>query len=155
MALGDVLTEDADVDEIGGGRTEDNADQARDDSAVLLAHFQDAGLLYTEEGDHNWVIFLARTLNSKLKVTEIWSDGVTITWSASPPSDEDIICVQDITSLRAAEMSLHTTSCSLFIPSPQPISQDSSKIKKGPSLKPPATAKWLVITIPLRRRMKI
>ena len=101
-----------------------------------------------EEGDENWVLFLLRTLNSKIKVAEIRSDGVVINWSASPPSDTDIISVQDITSLCAAEMSLHVTMCLLFIPSPQPISQDSSKIKKGPSQKPPATAKWLIITIP-------
>ncbi len=34
-------------------------------------------------------------------------------------------------------MSLHKSSCSLFIPLPWPISQDSSKIKKGPSPKAP------------------
>ena len=151
MALGDALAEEGELDETEGSHTEDEAEEARDDSAVLLGHFQDAGLLYTEEGDDNWVIFLARTLNSKLKVSEIRSDGVTITWNASPPADEDIIAVQDITSLQASEMSLHKSLCSLFIPSPWPISQDSSKIKKGLSPKPPSIAKWLVITVPFER----
>ena len=151
MALGDALTEEREPDETEGGRTDDDGDQVSEDSAVLLAHFQDAGLIYTEDGDENWVLFLARTLNSKIKVAEIRSDGIIISWSASPPSDTDIISVQDITSLRAAEMSLHATTCSLFIASPRPISQDSSKIKKGPSPKPPTTAKWLVITIPFEQ----
>ena len=71
MALGDALAEEGELDETEGSHTEDEAEEARDDSAVLLGHFQDAGLLYTEEGDDNWVIFLARTLNSKLKVSEI------------------------------------------------------------------------------------
>jgi hypothetical protein len=35
-----------------------------DDTAITLAHFKDAGFLYTEEGEYNWVIFIARNLNS-------------------------------------------------------------------------------------------
>jgi hypothetical protein len=66
-----------------------------------------------------------------------------------PPADEEIIAVQDITSLQVSEMSLHKSLCSLFIPLPWPISQDSSKIKKG--LKPPLVAKWLVITVTFER----
>ena len=122
MALGDTLTKERESDKTEGGCTDDDGDQVSEDSAILLAHFQDAGLIYTEEGDENWVLFLSWTLNSKIKVAEIRSDGVVINWSTSPPSDTDIISVQDITSLHAAEMSLHATMCSMFIPSPWPIS---------------------------------
>ena len=151
MALGDALSEERDMDEIDGGDLDDEEDPAQDDSGVILAHFCNAGLIYTEEGDENWVLFLAQTLNSKIKLTEIRKNGIVITWHASPPSDSDIISVQEITSLRAAEMNLRASRCSLFIASPRPISQDSSKMKKGPSPQPPETASWLVITIPFEK----
>lgn len=142
------------MDETEEGQSEADVEQPHDDSAILLAHFMDAGLIYTDEGDDKWVVFLARTLNSKISVKEIKSDGIVITWKATPPSDADIISVQDLTSLRAAEMNLHETSCSLFIPSPRPISQDSSKIKKGRSPKTPAKAKWLVFSIPFEEEQQ-
>ena len=118
------------------------------DTAVTLAHFKDAGFLYTEEGESNWVIFIARNINSSVKVTEVKGDGIILTWNATPPSDASIIAVQKITGMDAGAMNVQRSSCSLFVPSPRSLSKDSSKINKGTTLVPPATAEWLVLSIP-------
>jgi hypothetical protein len=151
MTLGDALTEDGPPESFDDGCSEEDSDQSKDDSDIVLAHFQDAGLLYTEEGEEKWVLFLTRTLNSTIKLKETRSDGIVITWSATPPLDEDIISVSEITSLRAGEMSLHNTTCSLFVPSPRPISQDSSKMKSELAPKGSENPGWLVISIPFAK----
>ena len=147
MAIGENLGETLEDDE--------NVSDAKpaiisppEENLVTLAHFQDAGFLYTDERETNWILFLARTLNSTIRLREVRSDGVIILWVSSPPSDSDITSVHNLTSLDAREMDLHNTECTLFIRSPRPLSQDSSKIKMGPSPPPPATVKWLVISIP-------
>ena len=157
MSLADTLTEENNSDEMEGNLSEEDDEPMAGDSEIVLAHFKDAGLLFTEEGEENWVVFLTCSLNSKIKLTETRSNGIVVTWDASPPSDDDIISVQDITSLKAREMNLHDTSCSLFIPSPRPISQDSSKFKSGLSPKSVEAedATWLVISIPFAKEKEV
>ena len=144
--MGDNLSpEESDAD---GLKSEVEESATNTDTAVTLAHFKDAGFLYTEEGEDNWVIFIARNINSSVKVTEVLEDGVVLTWKATPPSDASIIAVQKITKMGTGQMNIQKSSCNLFIPSPHPFSKDSSKIEKGPTLLLPATAEWLVLSIP-------
>ena len=146
MTLGEGLSPNSEEDGQKSKREESDATNA--ETAVTLAHFKDAGFLYTEEGDQNWVIFIARNINSSVKVTEVKGDGVFLTWSATPPSDSSLIAVQKITEMDAGQMNLQRSVCNLFVPSPRMLSKDSSKIKKGTTPPPPATAEWLVISIP-------
>lgn len=119
-----------------------------DDTAVTLAHFKDAGFLYTEEGESHWVIFIARNLNSDVRLVEVRDDGILLTWTPTPPSDAAIIAVKDITFMAASQMNVQRSSCSLFVPSPRQISKDSSKLKKALTPPAPATAEWLVLSVP-------
>ena len=119
-----------------------------EENLITLAHFQDAGFIYMEEGEKNWVFFLARSLNSIIWLSEVRGDGIIISWEATPPSDAEAISVRGVTSLAAMEMNFHKSMCSLFVWSPQALSQDSSKIEKGPAPALPVKVKWLVISIP-------
>ena len=98
-------------------------------------------------GEKNWVLFLAWSLNSMICVWEVRGDSIIITWDAIPLSDTEVISVHDLTLVLATEMNFCLSVCSLFIQLPCIISQDSSKIRKGPALSPPAKEKWLVIVI--------
>ena len=147
MAVGDTLIDDTE-ESLPLEAQESDIMPIQEENIITLAHFQDAGFVYSEEGEKNWVLFLARSLNSTIRVREVRGDGVIITWEAVPPSDTEVISVWDLTSVSATGMSFHPSVCSLFIRSPRMLSQDSSKIRKGPAPPPPAKAKWLVISIP-------
>jgi len=129
-------------------KSEPEEDITNADTAITVAHFKGVGFLYTEEGEKNWVIFIARNINSTVKLTEIQDSGVILTWSATPPSDAALITVQKITQMGAGQMNLQLSSCNLFVPSPHQLSKDSSKIQRGLTPPPPAIAEWLVIAIP-------
>lgn len=145
ITLGEGLTQEEDL---LGDEKSDVEDNVNSDTAVTLAHFKDAGFLYTQEGEKNWVIFIARNMNSNIRLTEVQPNGIILTWSATPPSDESIIAVQQITSMVAREMNFQRSRCNVFVSSPRPLSMDSSKIKKSLTPLPPATAEWLVLSIP-------
>ena len=147
MAVGDTLIDDTE-ESLPLEAQESDITPIQEENIITLAHFQDAGFVYSEEGEKNWVLFLAHSLNSTIWVREVRGDGVIITWEAVPPSDTEVISVRDLTSVSATGMSFHPSVCSLFIRSPRMLSQDSSKIRKGPAPPPPAKAKWLVISIP-------
>lgn len=147
--LGDLMSQDDDfIEPDGKSEQEEDGTVNADDAAVTLAHFKDAGFLYTEEGEKNWVIFIARNINSTVRLTEIQDGGIILTWTATPPSDTSVIAVQKITLMDAGQMNLQHSSCKLFVPSPRQLSKDSSKIQRGLTPPPPATAEWLVISIP-------
>ena len=148
MAVGDTLTDDAEESLPMDVLEAEAAPSPQEENIITLAHFQDAGFIYTEEREKNWVLFLAQSLNSTIRVREVRGDGIIITWDAIPPSDAEVISVHDLLMVSATEMSFHPSVCSLFIRSPRMLSQDSSKIQKGPTPPPPAKAKWLVISIP-------
>ena len=148
MAVRDTLTDDAEESLPMDVLEAEAAPSPQEENIITLAHFQDAGYIYTEEGEKNWVLFLARSLNSMIWVREVRGDGIIITWDAIPPSDAEVISVRDLLMVLATEMSFRPSVCSLFIQSPRMLSQDSSKIWKGPAPPPPAKAKWLVISIP-------
>ena len=148
MAVGDTLTDDMAESPLLGEPKAKALPSPQEENLITLAHFQDAGFIYTEEGETNWILFLARSLNSTIRVREVRGDGVIITWDAVPPSDIEVISVRDLTSVPATEMNFRPSVCSLFIQAPCMLLQDSSKIWKGLAPPPPAKAKWLVIVIP-------
>ena len=147
MVVGDTLMDEGEEEPLPDV-VEVEALPNPDENLITLAHFQDTGFIYTEEGEKNWVFFLAQSLNSTIRLAEVRGDGIIISWEATPPSDTEVISAQGVTSLVATEMNFHKSVCSLFIRSPHALSQDSSKIEKGPAPPPPAKAKWLVISIP-------
>ena len=147
MVVGDTLMDEGEEEPLPDV-VEVEALPNPDENLITLAHFQDVGFIYTEEGEKNWVFFLARSLNSTIRLAEVRGDGIIISWEATPPSDTEVISAQGVTSLAATEMNFHKSVCSLFIRSPRVLSQDSSKIEKGPAPPPPVKAKWLVISIP-------
>ena len=95
-------------------KSEVEKDTTNTDTAVTLAHFKDMGFLYTEEGENNWVIFIARNSNSSVKVTEVQKDDVVLTWKASLPSDASI---KAVTKIGTGQMNIQKSNCSLFVPS--------------------------------------
>ncbi len=89
MTLGEGLLPNSEEDGQKSKCEESNATNA--ETAITVAHFKDVGFLYSEEGDQNWVMFIARNINSSVKVMEVKGDGVFLTWSAMPPSDSSLI----------------------------------------------------------------
>ncbi len=69
MAVGDTLTDDYDED--GGANDEEELPSEPEENAITLAHFCDAGFLYVKEGTKNWILFLARSLNSTIHLREV------------------------------------------------------------------------------------
>jgi len=115
----------------------------------VYAHFRDAGFIYQHEGHDRWSLFLARTLTADVSFDDPEENGVTVHWKAEGPSDQDLKEAQSITECSVREYDLTNTTASVFIPSPAPLSQDLSQIKKGEIPKGP-NAKWLVVSIPFK-----
>ena len=115
----------------------------------VYAHFCDAGFIYQHEGHDQWSLFLAWTLTADVSFDDPEENGVTVHWKAEGPSDQDLKEAQSITECSVQEYNLTNTTASVFIPSPAPLSQDLSQIKKGEIPKGP-NAKWLVVSIPFK-----
>ena len=107
MSVGDTLTDGAE-ESLSLEEPEaivEAPPSPQEENLITLAHFQDAGFNYTEEGEKNWVLFLVQLLNSTICVQGVREDSVIINWDAIPPSDAEVISVCDLTLMPAIEMS--------------------------------------------------
>jgi hypothetical protein len=111
-----------------------------------------AGRVYTHANDSRFTVFVTRGLNQKARFSPPQESGVELIWEATPPTDMDLLQVVEQTGSPAHEYSFTPSAATIFIPSPQPLSQDLSQIKKTLV---PNTAKfrWLVLTIPFKVEM--
>ena len=130
MSVGDTLTDDAEESFPLEVKEAKASPSPQEENNITLAHFQDAGFIYTEEGEKNWVLFLAQSLNSTIWVWEVRGDGIIITWDAIPPCDAEVISVHDLILVSATEMSFRPSVCSLFIRSPRMLSRIPQRFKK-------------------------
>ena len=91
MAVGDTLTDDA-YEEVPHEAVEATMESSiPEENLITLAHFQEAGFIYITEGDENWVLFLACSLNSTIRLQEVRGDGVIISWDATPLSEREVL----------------------------------------------------------------
>ena len=128
---------------------EADADPDNESGPSVFEHNLLAGRVYTHANDTLFTVFVTRGLNQKARFSPPQESGVELIWEASPPTDADLIQVVEQTGSPAHEYSFTPTMATLFIPSPRPLSQDLSQIKK--TLVPNNTKfRWLVLTIPFK-----
>jgi hypothetical protein len=141
------MEEEATVEAINvSGEPACDDDVITDVDAVLRAHFFDAGLIYEHEGEETWNLFLARSFNYDVATEDPLAEGVMVVWNASGPTDEILMEAKVVTQCDVKEFEIFKLESKIFFPSPKPLCQDLSKVKKMilPADKEP---KWLVVSI--------
>ena len=115
----------------------------------MRAKYHDCGFIYLKETEKNWIIFIARTMNSTVRVSDPQETGVLVFWEADGPSDQELFQCHSFTGCSIRDFShFGKSEGQLFIPCPSDkrLCVNTSKVNKKwiPEMHP----RWLVTVIP-------
>jgi len=93
---GELSGDDQEVDE---QTTSSDGITVPSDASVLGALLK-MGLIYMHYGKTTWNVFVSRTFNATIEIDEPLSNGVTITWSAGGPTDEELREIKAVSNVK-------------------------------------------------------
>ena len=108
LAEGLTLDDESDADNANKELEEEHED--------ILGFLHTAGLIYTHYGEERWSVFISCSLTATIKVNDPEEDGVTVTWTATGPEDEELRALRDFTGCNIREFDFKKMCCQLKIP---------------------------------------